>query len=89
MIRSDLADNKIDLSSSDTIQIREDQNIINFPFGLENVFIVCQMALQRDYAFQFGYGTLSSSESNSTRLERRTAPPRYPFGLRNYTDVYQ
>ena len=31
----------------------------------------------------------SSSESNSTQLEKRTIPPRYPFGLKNSADTYQ
>src|SRR6266540_1195731 len=33
--------------------------------------------------------TRSSFESNSVRLERRIAPPRYLFGFSNSTNVYQ
>ena|SRR5438128_8147693 len=60
VIRYDLTNNKNDLSSSDTIWIREDQDI-----------------------------AYSSSESDLTQLGKRTAPPRYPFGLSNSTNVYQ
>src|SRR5438128_67841 len=87
-IGSDLADSKINFSDLSTARIGEDwDTTLNFPFGLENASTICQKALQQDHALRFRNHMHSSSESDSTQLEGRTTPPRYPFRLRNSSDM--
>ena len=63
--------------------------ILNFPFGLGNASAVCQKAIQRDYALQFGYGMLSPSELDMIQSKKgKIAPLGFPFGLRKSSVVY-